>query len=385
MLTQDDLKMVACCDLTEKRTRLCADLFDVPETYTDYYEMLERSDIDAVFILTGPGPHADFAVAAAEAGKHLLLQKPMATTMDDANRITRAVRETGVLALIEPSDHSPLDFRYDPVKELIDKGVLGDPYWFSLVPTGPDRYHCSLGGNPYGVGAFYSEDSGGMLFDYPYAPTQIVNVLGPCKSVMGMANIAVPDRMIVPTEEYDRYLSERTDPMDANYWDEVVEAERTQPVKMEAPDNAFSLYEMASGWLGIFHVGRLFHPVPPGLKGGGFEIYGTDGNCIFGHGHFASVISGKRDLLPHADERGWCHFEQPGDFSKAKWPQPVPGGFNYYEQSTRHFIDCIREGRDPLVNVEWGRHITEMMFGAIESSKTGKRYDMTTTTTGLVE
>lgn len=57
----------------------------------------------------------------------------------------------------------------------------------------------------------------------------------------------------------------------------------------------------------------------------------------------------------------------------------------YYHQSTQHLIDCIQEDRDPLINVEWGRHITEMMVGALESSRTGQRYGMTTTLTGLVE
>ena len=55
----------------------------------------------------------------------------------------------------------------------------------------------------------------------------------------------------------------------------------------------------------------------------------------------------------------------------------------YYHESTRHLVDCILEERDPLINVEWGRHITEMMVGALESSRRGVRYEMTTTLTGL--
>ena len=43
------------------------------------------------------------------------------------------------------------------------------------------------------------------------------------------------------------------------------------------------------------------------------------------------------------------------------------------------FVDCILEGKEPLVGVEWGLHITEMMAGALVSSQTGRRYDMTTT------
>ncbi len=379
----DDFEMVAVCDLTERRTGLVAKLFGVPQTYTDYFDMLARADIEAVFILTGPGTHARFAVAAAEAGKHFVLQKPMALNMADVGRIVDTVNAHRVVALIEPSDHSPLDSRYARVREVVAKGVLGDPFWFEYNMLGPDHYHVSLGGNPYGVGAFYAKDSGGFLFDFPYAPTAIVNVLGSCKSVQGLATIAVPDRAVVPDTKYDEYLERCTDPFNSNYWEEVVKQPRTQPVKMEAPDNVFSMYEMDSGWIGEFHAGRLFHPVPKGLSGGGLRVWGTEGNLVFGHRHFASIISSKKDVLPETDADGWCHFEQPGDFSKAKWPIPPKGAFNYYEASTAHFLHCIRRGTQPVVDVNFGRHITEMMCGAMESARTGRRYEMTTTTAGL--
>jgi predicted dehydrogenase len=84
--------LVAVCDSRAERARQSARIFGVDEVYSDYRDMLEKSGIDAVFILTGAGPHADFAVMAAEAGKHILLQKPMTTTLEEAHRITRAVR-----------------------------------------------------------------------------------------------------------------------------------------------------------------------------------------------------------------------------------------------------------------------------------------------------
>jgi predicted dehydrogenase len=272
-----------------------------------------------------------------------------------------------------------LEPAYRELRGLVDRGVLGDPYWFSLIPTGPDRYHPSLGGNPYGLGAFYSPDSGGILFDYPYAPTQIVTLLGSCKSVMGMAKISVPQRAIVPESAYDSFLEAATDPEYTNYWDVVVDLPRTEQVTMGAADNVFSLYEMASGATGCFHAGRLFHPILPGAPGGSLQIFGTAGNLIFDGGHFASIISSKRDLLPHIAADGWYHMPYQGDRTKAVWPKPVPGAFNYYHASAQHLLDCILDDRDPIVNVEWGRHITEMMIGAIESSRTGRRYEMTTT------
>ena len=379
LMRMETVDLVAVCDRYEIRTGASARLFGAKEQYLDYYEMIDQADIDAVFILTAPGTHVPFTMKAVDAGKHVLIQKPMATNMDDARMIAAAIRKAGVKAIIEPSSSTPLDPDTALVRDLVKKGVLGDILWFSLGATGPTTYGPSLGSNPYGQDAFYAKDSGGFLFDLPYAPTQIVSALGACKSVYAKAHIAVKDAMIVPEEKYDEFLAGAADPDHANYWDVVVNLPRTQHVQMEAVDQAYSLYEMADGSVGTCHVGRIYHPVMPGTGGGALQVFGTDGNLLFGAGYTASIISEHKDLLPHVDADGWFHIPVRGDRNKAKWPQPTPGAFNYYHQSSQHLIDCILENREPIVNVDWGLHITEMMAGALESSRTGERYDMTTT------
>jgi hypothetical protein len=221
--------------------------------------------------------------------------------------------------------------------------------------------------------------------DFPYAPTQIATLLGDCKSVIGLGKISAPERMIVPDSEYDVFLAQAIDPDQANYWDVVIDLPTTQTVRMEAEDNVFSLYEMDNGAIGAFHIARAFHPLPPGAENnGGLRIFGSEGNLIMGAGgHFASIISRRRHLLPSVDADGWHHISLTSDRNKAKWPKPTPGSFNYYHESTRHLIDCILHDQEPVVNVEWGRHITEMMVGALASSRSGQRYAMTTTLTGL--
>ena len=379
LMRMETVDLVAVCDRYESRTAASARLFGAKEQYLDYGEMIAQADIDAVFILTAPGTHVSFTMQAVEAGKHVLIQKPLATTMEDAHTIARAIHEAGVKAIVEPSSSTPLDPDVVLLRTLVKQGVLGDILWFSLAWTGPTSYDPSLGSNPYGYDAFYAEDSGGFLFDLPYAPTQIVSVLGPCKSVYAKAHTGVKEADIVPEAQYDAFLADVTDPDRANYWDVVVDLPRTQRVRMEAVDQAYSLYEMVEGAVGTCHVGRIYHPVLPGTGGGALQIFGTDGNLLFGAGYTASIISTHKELLPHVDADGWFHIPVRGDPTKAKWPQPTPGAFNYYHESTQHLIDCILEDREPIVNVDWGMHITEMMAGAIESSRTGERYDMTTT------
>ncbi len=379
LMRMETVDLVAVCDRFETRTQACMRLFGAKEQYLDYDEMIDHADIDAVFILTAPGTHVPFTLKAVEAGKHVLIQKPLATEMQDARLIAEAIRTAGVKAIVEPSSSTLLDPDFALLRELVKKGVLGDVLWFSLAWTGPTTYGPALGSNPYGQDAFYTKESGGFLFDLPYAPTQIVSLLGPCKSVFAHASIGVTDHTIVPEEAYDQFLAGVTDPDGANYWDVVLDLPRSKHVRMEAVDNVYSMYEMVEGGVGTCHVGRIYHPILPGTGGGALQIFGTDGNLLLGAGYTASIITSHKHLLPRVEADGWFHIPARGDHNRAKWPQPTPGAFNYYHESSQHLIDCILEDREPIVNVDWGLHITEMMAGALESARSGERYDMTTT------
>jgi predicted dehydrogenase len=383
LMSDGRAEITAVCDLEPTRTQACARLFGAREQYGDYFEMLDRSKLDAVWILTAPGTHVKFTLAAVERGLHVLLQKPMALTLADATRITNAVRAKGVKCLVEPSNQTVLHPRWAHIRELVRAGVLGRPYWFSAIETTGHTFSNMLGGNPYGKSAFFTADSGGMLMDYPYTPSKIVTILGDCKSVMGSAAISVPERMIVPEHGYDEFLRQATDPMDCNYWEKVLHMERSEKVAMEAPDNVFSTYELDSGWLGVFHIGRPFHPTLKGTTGSDFMVFGEGGNLIAGGGHFASIISKHRHLLPEVSDDGWYHIPGVRNPDPRSGPWPKPSSFDYYAESSKHLITCILEGKDPTPNVEFGRHITEMMCGAVESARTGKRYEMKTTSTGL--
>lgn len=95
------------------------------DTHTDYHDLLARADIDAVVIASPNAMHAEHAIAAAEAGKHIYLEKPMATTLDDCRRIADAVRKAGVKCAM--GYHR----RFNPLavyaKQLLDDGCLGAP------------------------------------------------------------------------------------------------------------------------------------------------------------------------------------------------------------------------------------------------------------------
>lgn len=99
--------------------------FGIPESDESYESLVSRDDIDAVYIATRPGDHLEHALIAINAGKHVLIEKPVAMTPEDAASIFKAARNAGVFAM------EAMWNRYLPqasvVRQLIEQGALGTP------------------------------------------------------------------------------------------------------------------------------------------------------------------------------------------------------------------------------------------------------------------
>jgi myo-inositol 2-dehydrogenase / D-chiro-inositol 1-dehydrogenase len=91
--------IVALCDLDEKRSRQVAGQFGVARHCTDAGEIFAMPDVDAVGVCTDPGSHADLAIAAIRAGKHVLVEKPLALTPPDCIRMMAESEGAGVIAM----------------------------------------------------------------------------------------------------------------------------------------------------------------------------------------------------------------------------------------------------------------------------------------------
>ena len=116
-------KLVAICDLNAERAREVADRYGVAHVYTDYRELLARDDIAAVSIATPDFAHRVIAVAAARAGKHILIEKPLATTNADADAILQAVDEAGVKLMVD--FHNRANPAFTTAKQAVQAGDLG--------------------------------------------------------------------------------------------------------------------------------------------------------------------------------------------------------------------------------------------------------------------
>ncbi len=117
-------ELVAVCDLNEARAREIAGRYGAPQVYTDYRDLLARPDIAAVSIATPDFAHREIAVAAAKAGKHILVEKPLATTVEDADAILRAVDEAGVKLMVD--FHNRVNPAFVTTRQAVLDGELGE-------------------------------------------------------------------------------------------------------------------------------------------------------------------------------------------------------------------------------------------------------------------
>lgn len=117
---------VAICDSNREKAEKLAAKFGIKEVYTDYKEMAQKASCDAIAIVTPDFLHADIAIACANAGKHLLIEKPLATTRDDVYRMMDAFDKNRVRVMVDL--HNRWNPAINATKQEIDAGTLGKPY-----------------------------------------------------------------------------------------------------------------------------------------------------------------------------------------------------------------------------------------------------------------
>lgn len=122
---RDDAAVMAVADINEESRNKQAEQYGITRHYADYRELLEDRDIDLVEILTPHHLHREMALAAAQAGKHISLQKPPALTVGEFDEVVEAAEKAGVTLRVFENF-----VFYPPIvkaKELIQEGAIGQP------------------------------------------------------------------------------------------------------------------------------------------------------------------------------------------------------------------------------------------------------------------
>jgi len=132
-----DAELIAISNSNEKEVKRISKIFGAKTYYTDYHKLLENPDVKAIIITTTTSLHSRVAVEAAKAGKDILVGKPIARTLKEADEIIMSAEKAGVKLMAMAAGPLP----GDPLMNLINKGVIGKPFAanFSMYAIPPLR------------------------------------------------------------------------------------------------------------------------------------------------------------------------------------------------------------------------------------------------------
>jgi len=290
------------------------------EYYPDYLDMIKREDIDIIDICLPSGMHMEPAVAAAKAGKHVIVEKPIDITLERADKIINTCRECGVkLAVIFQSRFA------NPTRKLkeavvngeLGKLVLGDAYikWHR-----PQGYYNSTDWRGTIKG-----DGGAALINQSIHTIDLLQwIMGPVKRIYGKTATLTHD--------------------------------------IEGEDVGIAVLEFENSALGVIEGSTSVYPGFPQR----LEIHGEKGSVVLESDEIKNwTIQGKEQIQPVEEKSDGTGASDPMAISHIK-----------HKLQIKDMIDAIKEDREPFVNGEEGRKALEIVIGIYTSSKEGKPIDL---------
>ena len=314
----EDMQVTHICGRRESRLRLLCERFAVPRFSTNWDDLLNDDSLDAVIVALPHPHHAEAGLAVLEHGFHLFMQKPLCTTMDEANQLVAA------------SESRPQQIAYclpwfRPVvyemRRQVAAGAVGKVSGALARHShgGPEIYYAEVTdafNEPRIEGDFWffdaDEAGAGALIDMGvYAIADLVALLGTVRQVTARLTTVA------------------------------------KPTALE--DTATLILDFASGALGTAETGWC-----DPARSSFLRVHGTAGK-----------------LLQDGDS---VRHIRPGSFDR-EWAAPIaeqlspPPGLNEHEE----WLDCIQTGtQPPLSNIWLARHVTEIMEAAMTSSREGR-------------
>jgi predicted dehydrogenase len=326
----DDFEVVVIGGRREHRLKYQAEKFNIPRWTRDYEAIIADDSIDAILVGTPHPQHVPWGVKALEAGKHVLMQKPLCGDMNEANQFAAAAEKSGRTVMCLPHMSGPIY----KVRKLIAEGAIGGVSGarFRSSHGGPEIYYAEIrdifGEKDDDLWFFdASRASVGALFDMGvYAVSALAAMLGTFKRVTGF--VTTFDK---PTELEDTATL-------------VLQMESGGIVTAET-----SWCDPARTWGGSIH----------GVAGK-FTLPGVDGSPLT----LSTPTSYTRETAPVDVKSIDCSDAELGGMHK-------------------HFADCIRNGtQPPLANVYTARHVTEILLAGMDSSRTGRVVELKTRAEG---
>ncbi|EDS77636.1 myo-inositol 2-dehydrogenase [Clostridium botulinum C str. Eklund] len=305
-------ELLAVCSVIKEEVKEVQDAWGIKYGYTDYEEMLENKELDAIFISSPSGFHCEQIEKALDAGFHVFSEKPLGLYLEEAKRVARAVNEHKdqifMVGFMRRYDDS-----YAYAKKKIEEGAIGKPVLircYGLDPAGSMEGFLKFAKSNY---------SGGLFLD-----------------------MAVHDLDLARW-----YLESEADTV----WAIGGAYEYPDFNEINDAETGAALVKFKNGTMGIFVAGRNcahgYHIET--------EIIGTKGTLRVG-------TVPQKNLVTVFDETG----------ARQECVQGFPERFDQaYLSETEEFVKCVLENRRPGVVVEDGVKSTALAYACKESFETG--------------
>ena len=326
----------AICDLDLQRARHFASKYDIPNVYGSYEEMLRDADIDAVAVLTPHALHAEQVLIALEHGKHVLVEKPMASTLAEARRICDLADSKGLYVSCAPPNM--LHPGQKRLMQLVAAGAIGK---ICLVRnTRSSMGPGSRPGAPTDFSWFYQKGAGGMSSMAGYGLIQMTAVVGPVKSLSAMSCTSMPERVI------------RDGPA------------KGKRVEADVPDNNVMVFDFGDDTLGTMDTGYVMMA----SESPSMELFGTEGVLsVWGGDQVLRLRLYKDDW--NTNVAGWQNVDISG----------LDSAWAHHASTLLSLADAVLEGK-PLVNDPRHMvHVIEIIEKTWVASESRRAVDLSTT------
>ncbi len=313
-------RLAAVSDVVEGRAREFGERHRVAWT-TDYHDLLKREDIQVINICTPNGMRLPLAEEAARAGKHLVIEKPIAISLKETDRIITACARAGVHLMCV------FQLRYGKAASALRKAVqegqlgrvvLGDAYikWFR-----PQAYYESAAWR----GTWAQEGGGALMTQGIHTVDLLQWIMGPVRSVTARMGALVH--------------------------------------RIEVEDTIVATLTYASGALGVIEATTAAHPGLPAR----IEVCGDRGTVALEADQIAiwQVEGVERPLLTG----------EASDVGKAASDSKTFGAEGHRAQIAE-MVEVVRTGKRPTIDGPEGRKTVELVLAIYESARTGKAVDL---------
>jgi predicted dehydrogenase len=317
-----DARIEAVVGRTEAKVKAFAERFGIPRWFSDYRQALALKDVQLADICLPNHLHAQVAVEAAAAGKHVLCEKPLCMNLREADQMIQACRRAGVhLIYAEELCFAP---KYVRAKQLVDEGALGKVY---LVKQSEKHF------GPHAEWFWDMQRSGGgVMVDMGCHAFEFFRwVLGKPKATSVYCQMGT-----------------------------YVHGDKTR-----GDDNSIAIVEFDNGAVGMAEESWA--------KRGGMddraEIYGSEGVT------YADLLHG--NALETYSDVGYGYAVEKAPDTKGWTFTIYEEAWNYgFPQELEHFVSCVKTGARPLETGEDGRAVLEIIMAAYESAATGRRVEL---------